>query len=193
MDFQLEQWINHPAGSLAGVDALMRAVAGGGEVLFIALVTAWLAYGFVRSRIDDGAGASLALLASGAALAANLLISRAWTRPRPFTSHPGAVHVLLAHPPDGSFPSDHAAAAFAIAVCLFMVHRRAGIGALVFAAVLVYARVYVGNHYPGDVVVGALVGLAAAWLVVRVATRPVRAIWQRIPPGATGALRRGGA
>lgn len=164
----------------------MRAAAGGGEVLFILVVAAWLLYGVVRNHLDDEVGATLALLAAGLALAANQLISMAWTRPRPFTSHPGAVHVLLAHPADGSFPSDHAAAGFAIALCLYLVHRRFGIAALVLAAVMSYARVYVGNHYPGDVVGGMLVGVITAALVVRLMSRPARALWglRRLGPGA---------
>lgn len=80
-------------------------------------------------------------------------------------AHPGLVHLLVKHG-DTSFRSDHAAAAFAIAGVLFSVHRRLGTLALALAALVAYARVYVGDHYPGDVAGGALIGVAAAILVL---------------------------
>lgn len=181
MDFQLEQLINGPAGSVPLLDALMRAVAAGGEVFFIAVVLGWLAYGAFRRSVFDEAGATLALLAAGVALATNQVISMGWARPRPFISHPGAVHVLLAHPADASFPSDHAAAAFAIAVCLLALHRRSGLVAAGLAALLCFARVYVGDHYPGDVVGGTVIGGASGAVVVRVGQGRAREFWAGMP------------
>ena len=51
-------------------------------------------------------------------------------------------------------------------------------------------RVYAGLHYPGDVVGGAIVGLGAAWVVVRFATGPLTAAWNRLPSGALGRSKR---
>jgi undecaprenyl-diphosphatase len=75
---------------------------------------------------------------------------------------------LLARSPDPSFPSDHATAAFALAVAVFMYHRRAGWLMLAMAAVVAVGRVAVGTHYPGDVLAGAMLGSAAALVVVLV-------------------------
>src|SRR6187397_1968956 len=55
-----------------------------------------------------------ALMSAGVALLANQVIGHLWDRQRPFAAHPGAVHLLAARSSDPSFPSDHAAAAFAI-------------------------------------------------------------------------------
>jgi undecaprenyl-diphosphatase len=139
----------------------MRAVALWGEPVFIAVVVAWLLWGLARENSDDWTGALTALLAAGLALGANLLISHIWTRPRPFADHPGAVHVLLAHNADASFPSDHAAAGFAVALVLLRHHRRLGWAAVAAAALMSFARVYVGDHYPGDVLAGAAIGTVA--------------------------------
>ena len=98
-----------------------------------------------------------ALLALGVAQ----LIADLWARPRPYITHPDA-HLFIAPSHDPSFPSDHATAAFAIAVALLLRHRKAGWIALVLAVVLSVARVAVGTHYPGDVAAGAAVGTAAA-------------------------------
>jgi undecaprenyl-diphosphatase len=98
-----------------------------------------------------------ALLALGIAQ----LLADLWARPRPYMAHPD-VHLFIARSHDTSFPSDHATAAFAIAVALFLRHRKAGWAALILATVMSVARVAVGTHYPGDVIAGALVGTAAA-------------------------------
>lgn len=109
-------------------------------------------------------------MAALGALAVVQVIDRLWARPRPFIAHPDTVHLLVAHAADPSFPSDHAVAACAIAVVLVSFHRRLGAVALLCAAVLAYARVYIGVHYPGDVLGGFLVGTLVALVLVRLAT-----------------------
>jgi undecaprenyl-diphosphatase len=97
----------------------------------------------------------------------NQIIIHIWHRPRPFISHPDAVHVLVSRSTDPGFPSDHAAASIAIAVAVLLLHRRLGIVVLAVAALVCYSRVYVGLHYPGDVLAGALIGLAATLILWR--------------------------
>ncbi|MFZ0215177.1 MAG: phosphatase PAP2 family protein, partial [Candidatus Dormiibacterota bacterium] len=72
------------------------------------------------------------------------------------------VHVLVSQVKDASFPSDHAAAGFAIAGIVFLRHRRLGLPLLLFGLVMDYARVFVGVHYPGDVLAGTAIGLVSA-------------------------------
>lgn len=114
--------------------------------------------------------ASLAAFTSAAiALATNQVISHIWARPRPTVAHPTAHLFFVGPSADASFPSDHAAAAFAIACAVFFIGRRAGAAFLVVAAALAVDRVMVGLHYPGDVVAGGVIGLAAAWIIHRFA------------------------
>ncbi len=61
-----------------------------------------------------------------------------------------------------SFPSGHSAAAFAFATGVGHVMPRAAIPLRVLAAVVAYSRVHTGVHYPGDVVVGSIIGTAVA-------------------------------
>src|SRR5436853_5233522 len=114
--------------------------------------------------------ASACALASAAlALLINQLIATIWHRQRPFASHPSA-HVWGARSHDPSFPSDHASAAFAIAFAVFLFDRVAGSIFLAAAAVIGVGRVFIGAHYPVDVLAGCLVGLASALLLARVAS-----------------------
>jgi undecaprenyl-diphosphatase len=165
MDYQLEHLINAPAGAHPLWDALMRGVANGSEPLFLGVVALWFLYGWLAGHPRDRRGALTALVAALGALAVVQVIDRLWERARPFVAHPGAVHLLVAHASDASFPSDHVTAACAIAAVLTAYHRRLGLLALLFAALLAYARVYIGVHYPGDVLGGALLGLAAGVLL----------------------------
>lgn len=65
-----------------------------------------------------------------------------------------------------SFPSDHAALFFSIAVGVFLVTRVAG-GVLMcyFAAIIVFCRVYTGLHYPTDILAGGLLGASVILLL----------------------------
>jgi undecaprenyl-diphosphatase len=101
-------------------------------------------------------------LSAGLGLAVGKVVSELVDRARPFVSDPHGVHLFSAHAADPGFPSDHATAAFAIAVAIVLRKRSWGIVALLAATVLSLGRVAIGVHYPSDVFAGALLGAAAA-------------------------------
>ncbi|MFD8318432.1 phosphatase PAP2 family protein [Kitasatospora purpeofusca] len=74
-------------------------------------------------------------------------------------------------PGDWSFPSNHTVIAFAAAAALFLVDRRIGAVAAVAAVLMGASRVWVGVHYPHDVLVGAVVGVLVAVPLVLAAGR----------------------
>jgi undecaprenyl-diphosphatase len=135
------------------------------------------------------AGVLLVASASSALLVYGLKLLVA--RPRPCAVLPG-VHALSETPTDFSFPSGHATGSFAVAVVLFVVlsaQGRRGLGALAIAcAVLVaWSRVYLGVHFPVDVVAGALLGSAMGILCGRFYLRTSGAVSSpapRVEPGA---------
>jgi undecaprenyl-diphosphatase len=120
-----------------------------------------------------------------AALAAGLAVTTAallvtvlkesFDRARPPVADPGLDPVGIV-PASASFPSGHAATAFAAAVAIALVYPRLGRPLLALAVVIAVSRVYLGVHYVLDVAVGTVlgivVGIAAAWLVRRVAPGP---------------------
>ena len=65
-----------------------------------------------------------------------------------------------------SMPSSHAANAFGQAVLFGVLYRRVRYGLLAFAAIVALSRVFVGVHYPGDILAGALVGTAAGLAMI---------------------------
>jgi undecaprenyl-diphosphatase len=89
---------------------------------------------------------------------------------------------LVAAPRDGSFPSGHAATSFACATVLAFALPRYRLAFLVLAAAIAWSRVYVGVHYPLDVLGGAILGvLVATALRMLVASR--RRSRPATPPG----------
>lgn len=116
------------------------------------------------------------------------LLKLAVDRERPYEVIPAA-DPLLRWDVAGSFPSGHAATSVAGAVILTYLIGRGGVWLGLLAAAVAFSRVYVGVHYPGDVlagaVLGAAVGLAAIVLVRRL--RPTSAARPR-----SGAVTPGG-
>lgn len=116
-----------------------------------------------------------ALASAGVAMLINQVIGSIWFRERPTAAHPTEAHLFFVAPSgDPSFPSDHAAAAFAIAFAVLFLSRRAGVGFLVAAAAIGLDRVMIGLHYPGDIAAGLVVGLASAGLIHVFCQRPLR-------------------
>lgn len=116
-----------------------------------------------RGRRAAGAG----LVALGVAqLAANGLCKRLADRPRP--PKEWIPHDEVEDRPDSSsFPSGHTAAAAAFTAAVLPAWPAAGVLCAVPAALVSVERVQSGAHYPSDVAAGAVIGLAAAWLVRR--------------------------
>ncbi len=80
----------------------------------------------------------------------------------------GLQPTLRTHSHSGwSFPSNHSANNFALARTVQFFSPCYAIAAYVFAFVVAFSRVYVGVHFPGDVVAGAAIGLLSATLVCR--------------------------
>lgn len=169
MDASWYQWINRFADRTNFAHGFFRAYAGAGVVVFAALLLITFLDGRLHGRSDEVAGSVWAGAAALIALEIGQWIGTAIDRARPYESLPN-VHVLVSRTTDFSFPSDHATMAGAVAVGLLFANRRWGIVASMAAVLMAFTRVYVGAHYPSDVLAGlALGGLVAAtgaiWLV----------------------------
>jgi undecaprenyl-diphosphatase len=187
VDYQLAQSFDHFSARHDGFEDVLTALMPGAEIFFaLVLVGLFLAvprpWRPVAQRAAIAAGASLVV----AVLAAHFL-GIAVDRARPFVDHPGTIHAFLAHAADTSFPSDHATAAFAIATAVLLWWRPVGLVLLVLAGLVSVGRVFLGLHYPTDVLAGAALGATVAAVMH---LEPMRGLVVRVADTTAGAMDR---
>jgi undecaprenyl-diphosphatase len=164
LDRFLRAWVvAHRSGALDTIMSILSLVGRGGMV--------WLGLGAAiairRRRLALFTSVLLAVLLASA-LTDNVL-KPLFSRERPYVSMSGGV--IGARPEGASFPSGHSANAFAGAFVLSRVAAPAAVVWWAFAAMIAYSRVYLGVHYPLDVIAGALVGIGCGILAMRLIGR----------------------
>lgn len=125
----------------------------------------------VRPRTRRWGAAMLVALVLGV-LVGNLWLKNWIARPRPFRTYTDIMPLLI--PGDVySFPSGHTLSSFCAATACFGYSRRAGTVCYLLAGLIGLSRLYVGVHYPTDVLAGALLGIGlgiiAVWAVNQIA------------------------
>ncbi|WP_405881332.1 phosphatase PAP2 family protein [Streptomyces sp. NBC_01136] len=170
-------------------DRGMEFVGEYGLLLATVLLVLWC-WWTVRRRGEENAASSVAALvwaplAAGIAVLVNVPIRGFVERPRPFVDHQG-LDVLVSGKSDFSFVSDHATLTMAMAVGLFVADRRFGLAGIGIALLEGFCRVYMGVHYPTDVIGGFALGTAVALLLSPLAMAlltPVMKAVERSPHG----------
>ncbi|MCX4235267.1 phosphatase PAP2 family protein [Streptomyces sp. NPDC020707] len=154
-------------------DRVMEFVGEWGLLLVMVLLVLWCWWN-VRRRGGDEAASSVAALiwaplAAGVAVLVNVPIRGFVERPRPFVDHEG-LEVLIGGKSDYSFVSDHSTLMMAMGVGLFVANRKFGLVGIGLALLGGFCRIYMGVHYPTDVVGGFALGTAVVLLLSPLAT-----------------------
>jgi undecaprenyl-diphosphatase len=166
MNYHLFQVVNNWAGRRDGLDDVMEMAANRLIYVVFLAFAAICARALYERRVRQLVQVAAAL---GIALGAAFALSHANHEMRPFGTH--AVHQLIAHSNDASLPSDHATAAFTIAIATgAFLNRWWGVLLAVCATVIGVARVWVGVHYPGDILAALLIAAAAVTVTHLAAT-----------------------
>ncbi|MDQ0950828.1 undecaprenyl-diphosphatase [Streptomyces phaeochromogenes] len=168
-------------------DRVMEFVGEWGLLLVMVMLVLWC-WLTVRKRGGEDAASSVAALiwaplAAGVAVLVNVPIRGFVERPRPFVDHDG-LDVLIGGKSDYSFVSDHATLMMAMGVGLFVANRKFGLVGIVLGLFGGFCRVYMGVHYPTDVIGGFALGTAVVLLLSPLAMAlltPVVAAVERSP------------
>lgn len=156
------------AHGMAGVYAVL---------LGLAVLAALLILGWLLARNQSPRHVAAAISAGGATVLAYVLnqpLEQLVGEPRPYrTLH----HVLVLVPKEHSFafPSDHAVIAGAVIVGIWIYNWKLGLPTAVLGLALAFDRVYVGAHYPADVMAGLIFGGVISALVYLAVRTPLTA------------------
>jgi len=88
-----------------------------------------------------------------------------WFRPRPFIDN--SVNFLIDYPNKASFPSGHAAFYFALSTVIYLYNKKIGIIFFIASFLICLARVFVGIHWPLDILAGIVVGILSGFIVYK--------------------------
>lgn len=134
-----------------------------------------LAYGFIKKDKNIQYNGYELLISTGLNIGITTLIKNAVNRTRPADRYPADVFVNS--PTHGqSFPSGHTSEAFAVATTLTLQYKKwyVAVPAYLWAGGVGYSRMYLGKHYPSDVIGGAVVGAGSSYLSHLISNRLFR-------------------
>ena len=173
----MEQLLNLDASILLYIQENLRVEALNGVWKFITFLGDggwfWIVSGLILLIPKKTRRVGLTALISLAfcALITNVALKNIVARTRPFDAIE-AIKPLVPRPMGYSFPSGHTCASFACAlIYLRMAPKKYGVGAVVLATLIAFSRLYVGVHYPGDVLGGFIVALIGSSVVYYIMNR----------------------
>lgn len=161
--------INGLANGNIFLDAFMIVVSKAVPYVYV-LLLAWLyVQGFRKNSFklrgeSFATGVLLVLCLIGSFILGSLFYEN-----RPFVDHPDAI-LILNHAADASFPSDHAVGTMAIACGILFYDWSLGTKMVYWSILVGISRVFVGNHYPGDIL-GAFI---LVWVITAVYNKTIR-------------------
>lgn len=137
------------------LDPVMQFITHLGDMAFIWIIFIVLLCAWKRTRLM-GVQAFTGLAVSF--LINNVILKNVIARVRPYEAIQG-LGILVDRQSDWSFPSGHSASSFVVATIIWFHNRKMGTAALALAGLIAVSRLYVGVHYPTDVLAGTASGI----------------------------------
>lgn len=160
LNYQLFSYLNAP--TTASQTDIKFAIFIANDTLYILLLFIMMIW-FLGSH-QSKALALKAIITTAVALIIGYIISLGYPHPRPFVLHLG--NTLIPHSPTASFPSNHMLIFSSIALSyIFAKQYKLGMTLLVFAFFVAWARIYVGVHFPMDMLGALCIGLFTSAII----------------------------
>ncbi|WHY88654.1 undecaprenyl-diphosphatase [Neobacillus novalis] len=160
MNYGMFKVINQLAGHNRIVDFLMVTISKRAQFIYLLVVIVlWFRHdSYKKMTLYTGVSVSVTYLLC-------TMIKLLFYKPRPFLKH--SVHLLPPVPSkkDSSFPSKHSALAFTLAASVMVYHRIAGWSLWLLSILVGISRIWMGQHYPSDIIGSAILGNGTALVV----------------------------
>ena len=132
---------------------------GNGGMIWIAATIALL---IPKKTRKAGVVSAVALL--GSLIINNNIVKNIVQRPRPFVTFTD-LQIIIPTPSEFSFPSGHTSSSFAAAAVFYRhLPKKIGLPSVILAGLIGFSRLYVGVHYPTDVIAGVIMGILLSYL-----------------------------
>jgi undecaprenyl-diphosphatase len=165
-DENLSIWVNDLSGSSATLDSLMRLLTSDYTIpplLAITLIATIFAGRTAQERLRWQRAAFVGIIAVGMTNWAIAVSNGFWDRLRPYEALPDDITLLFYPATDPSFPANPTGVGAAVAVALWGVGVQLRYFLIALTLLVAIGRLYVGVHYPTDLVGGAVIGVAMAF------------------------------
>ncbi|PRR79900.1 Undecaprenyl-diphosphatase BcrC [Clostridium liquoris] len=150
MNMEIFRLINNLANKNTVLDKIMIFFSKDVPYIFMAVIAIVFILGVVKKNEEYRKASVNAFVITVINLILSFIIGSIYYVDRPFVHN--KVNLLMPHSADASFPSDHATGTMSIALGLGKYNRILGVIMTILSIIVGFSRVYVGNHYPLDVI-----------------------------------------
>lgn len=162
MNMELFRLINNLANRNIVLDNIMMFFSKDVSYIFMAVLALIFILGIIKDKEEYRKASINAFVITVINLALSFIIGSIYYVDRPFVHN--KVNLLISHTADASFPSDHATGTMSIALGLGKYNRILGIVMTILSLIVGFSRVYVGNHYPLDVIGAYIIVFITSYL-----------------------------
>lgn len=160
MDYQLFRRIIRLAGYNPSLDKTMIFISNNARYVFAFLLIFMWFRDRSNKKVTINAINSLVF-----SMFIHFLFKLFYFKPRPFVNH--RVGILIPSKTDTSFPSKHTLLTFAVSTSIFLQKRILGVIMWVLSGLTGFSRIWVGHHYPSDIIGSAVIGTTISFIIDR--------------------------
>lgn len=187
MNVEIFRLINNLAGKNTVLDKIMIFFSKDVPYIFMAVIALVFILGVIKKNEEYRKVSVNTFVITVINLILSFIIGSIYYVDRPFVHN--KVNLLIPHTADASFPSDHATGTMSIALGLGKYNRILGIIMTILSIIVGFSRVYVGNHYPSDVIGAYIIVFITNYLYNLVLKNKIEEVYTKVEKLVIGKVR----